>query len=285
LGVRRCSSSRRVASSTGWQSRGRRLACLLCPRTSARARRARPVFVSPRTPPRRRAEAATRRIPRRPPRPLVSPRRTARSSRVARARARRRSPPSARRPPGRTPRRTPPPRGCTANPTGRSPLDAPRASLTSSPRAKSGRTSCTTPGRTAVTKTPPRGGVFATAWAYSTPNTGARGRGRGERTARVLRRPRVVDSSTTTARRNASRALPVWSSQGVSAKHRLGTRDASGRIVDRGRSERDRSDGRPRAPFQRPRSSTRRRVREYPSEGEFSRRRLSSRVRVAISYT
>ena len=45
----------------------------------------------------------------------------------------------------------------------------------------------------------------------------------------------------------------------------------------------------PRAPFQRPRSSTRRRVREYisyPSEGGFSRRRLSSReFRVAISYT
>ena len=102
---------------------------------------------------------------------------------VARARARRRSPPSARRRPGRTPRRTPPPRGCTANPTGRSPLDAPRASRTSSPRAKSGRTSCTTPGRTAATKTPPRGGVFATAWASSTPNTGARGRGRGERTS------------------------------------------------------------------------------------------------------
>ena len=123
-------------------------------------------------------EAATRRIPRRPPRPLVS-----RLKPVARARARRRSPPSARRRPGRTPRRTPPPRGCTANPTGRSPLDAPRASRTSSPRAKSGRTSCTTPGRTAATKTPPRGGVFATAWASSTPNTGARGRGRGERTS------------------------------------------------------------------------------------------------------
>lgn len=94
-------------------------------------------------------------------------------------------------------------------------------------------------------------------------------------------RTRREDLSTTTARRDASRALPVRSSQGVSAKHRLGTRDASGRIVDRGRSERDRSDGRPRAPFQRPRSSTRRRVREnisYTSEGGFSRRRLSVRV-------
>ena len=174
------------------RARCRAGACLLCLRTSARARRARPVVVSSRTPPRRRTSPAPRgprrllpRATRRPPRPLVSrPRRTARSSGVARARAvaralaraRRRSPPSARRRPGRTPRRRRPPRACTANLTGRSPRDVPRASRTSSPRARSGRTSCTTPGPTAATRTPPRDGVIATAWASSTPSTGARGR-------------------------------------------------------------------------------------------------------------
>ena len=78
----------------------------------------------------------------------------------------------------------------------------------------------------------------------------------------ISRRRRGAAKRVSTTSSTHARLLPPCRrrSQGVSAKHRLGTRDERGRIVGRGRSERRRPDGPPRASFQRPRASTRRRV-------------------------